>query len=166
MARSRRGRLTKRSAVATILVGTVFAAGIAFAAWTASGTGSGYAKATSAEDLTTVDVSATTSATLYPGADGDVQLEIDNPNPYPVRVTGVALNTLGSITVDGAHAACNVASLTFTDQTGLTLDIGAGTSAPFTLTGAIHMGGGANDSCQGATFTIPVSLSGASNVVP
>jgi len=162
MARSRRGRLSRKGTVVAVLAGMVFAAGIAFAAWTATGTGSGYAKATTAQPLTTVDVSATTAATLYPGADGDVELEIVNPNDYPVRVTGVDGN--GAITVDGAHAACNVGSLTFTDQSGLTLDVGAGTSAPFTLAGAVNMGGGANDSCQGATFTIPVSLTGASNV--
>ena len=164
MKASRRGRLSRGGTAVAVLVGTLFVAGIAFAAWTATGTGSGYAKATSAQPLTTVDVSATTTATLYPGADGDVQLEIDNPNDYPVRVTDVALDTTGSIAVDGGYAGCNVASLTFTDQSGLTLDIGAGTSAPFTLAGAVHMDGTANDACQGATFTIPVSLTGASNV--
>ena len=147
-----------------LFIGATFAAGIAFAAWTASGSGSGYAKATTPLPLTTVDVSATTAATLYPGADGDVELEIDNPNDYPVRVTDVAGN--GSITVDGAHAACNVASVAFTDQSSLTLDVGAGTSAAFALTGAVHMYGTANDSCQGAIFTIPVSLTGTSNVTP
>jgi len=46
--------------------------GLVYAAWTATGGGSGYAKATSAQALTTVDVSASTTATLYPGADGNV----------------------------------------------------------------------------------------------
>jgi hypothetical protein len=164
MARSTRGRLSRKGTIVAVLVGTVFAAGIALAAWTASGNGSGYAMATTAQPLTTVDVSATTAATLYPGADGNVKLEINNPNGYPVRFTGVAGN--GSITVDGGHAACNVASVAFTDQSSLTLDVGAGTSVAFTLTGAVHMYGTANDSCQGATFTIPVSLTGASNVTP
>ena len=164
MARNARGKLSRKMAVVSTATGVLMAAGIAVAAWTATGTGSGYAKATSAQPLTTVDVSATTTATLYPGADGDVQLEIDNPNDYPVRVTDVALDTTGSIAVDGGHAGCNVASVTFTDQSGLTLDVGAGTSAPFTLAGAVHMDGTANDACQGATFTIPVSLTGASNV--
>ncbi len=154
-----RGRLGRKGTVIGVLVGSMFAAGIAFAAWTASGTGSGYAKATTAQALTTVDVSASTTATLYPGATGDVSLRIDNPNPYPVRVTDVAGN--GAIT--SSAPGCNVASVTFTDQSGLTLDVAAGGAADFTLVGAVQMSAAANDGCQGATFTIPVSLSGTSN---
>jgi hypothetical protein len=140
----------------------IMAAGIAFAAWTATGTGSGYAKATTAQPLTTVDVSASTAATLYPGATGDVQLEISNPNPYIVRVTDVTGN--GAITASAG--GCNATSVTFTDQTGMSpgLQVAAGGSATFTLTGAVQMDGTANDACQGATFTIPVSLSGTSYV--
>ena len=149
----------KLSVTAVVFVG-LMAAGIAFAAWTATGTGSGYAKATTAQALTTVDVSATTAATLYPGATGDVELEISNPNDYPVRVTSVTGN--GAITA--SDAGCNAASVTFTDQGSLTLDVSATGSAAFTLNGAVSMSGAANDSCQGAVFTIPVSLSGQSNV--
>ena len=161
MARTRGQKVSRKMAVISAATGVLMAAGIAFAAWTATGGGSGYAKATSAQPLTTVDVSATTGATLYPGATGDVELEIDNPNPYPVRVTDVSQD--GSITVDVGHAACDVGSITFTDQTGLTLDVGAETSEPFTLSGSIEMGATATDDCQGATFTVPVALSGVSN---
>ena len=106
-----------------VLAGAMLASSIAYAAWTATGSGSGYAKATSAQALTTVDVSATTTATLYPGATGNVSLRITNPNPYPVRVTSVA----GSGTIDSnATAACDASTgVTFTDQTGLTLDVPA-----------------------------------------
>lgn len=158
MARTRTGRPGRRTAIVGLVLGLLFAAGIAFAAWTATGTGSGYAKATTAQPLTTVDVSATTPATLYPGATGDVQLRIDNPNPYPVVVTDVTGN--GAITA--SNGGCNVASVTFTDQTGLSLNVPAGSQATFTLTGAVQMSTSANDSCQGATFTIPVALSGTS----
>ncbi|MGZ5343264.1 MAG: hypothetical protein ACXWF5_01100, partial [Actinomycetota bacterium] len=80
---------TKKFTVGALFAGAMLAGSIAFAAWTASGTGSGYAKATNAQALTTVDVSATTAATLYPGATGNVKIEISNPNPYPVTVTDV-----------------------------------------------------------------------------
>ena len=123
--------------------------------------GSGYAKATTAQALTTLDVSATTPATLYPGATGNVKLQINNPNPYPVRVTAVSGN--GTIT-SNAGAACNASTgVSYTDQTGLTLDIGASTSATFTLSGAVAMTNASDNSCQGAVFTIPVSLTGQSN---
>jgi hypothetical protein len=153
-------RFPRKLSITAVLFAGAMAAGIAFAAWTATGTGSGYAKATTAQPLTTVDVSATTAATLYPGATGDVELEISNPNPYPVRVTSVS----GSGAITASDALCNVASVTFTDQSSLTLDVGATTSAAFTLSGAVSMSGAANDDCQGAVFTIPVSLAGQSNV--
>ena len=144
-----------------VLAGVMLVGSIAYAAWTASGGGSGYAKATSAQALTTVDVSATTTATLYPGATGNVSLRIDNPNPYPVRVTAVT----GSGVIDSdSTAACDASTgVTFTNQSGLTLDIAASSAQTFTLTGAVAMSNSSHTDCQGAVFTIPVTLTGASN---
>jgi hypothetical protein len=153
----RNGR--KTLALAMAIVG-LLAAGIAFAAWTASGDGEGYAQATTAQPLTTVDVSADTVATLYPGATGDVALSISNPNDYAVQVTDVARND--AIAADNVN--CNAGSVTFEDQSGLTLDVPANGSAVFTLSGSVSMDGTANDDCQGAVFTIPVTLTGSSNV--
>lgn len=158
MARTKLRRPGRRSAILALALGLLFAAGIAFAAWTATGTGSGYAKATTAQSLTTVDVSASVAATLYPGATGDVELRISNPNPYPVVVTDVTGN--GAITA--SDPGCNVASVSFTDQTGLSLNVPASGAATFTLAGAVQMSSAANDNCQGATFTIPVALTGSS----
>jgi len=152
---------SKKLTVGMLFAGAMLAGSIAFAAWTATGSGSGYAKATSAQALTTVDVSASTTATLYPGATGNVLLRINNPNPYPVTVTGVA----GSgVIVSNAGAACDAATgVTYTDQTGLTLNVPASGAATFTLTGSVQMANSSHTSCQGAIFTIPVTLSGASN---
>jgi len=137
------------------------AAGLVYAAWTTSGSGSGYAKAQSAQALTTVDVSATTTASLYPGASGNVQIRISNPNPYPVRVTSVAGN--GPITADAGHATCVTTGVTFTNQTGLTADVAANSTLDRTFNGAAAMTNASDNGCQGATFTIPVTLTGASN---
>ena len=154
----RRGRKIIVVVAAAILV---VAAGVAYAAWTASGSGSGYAKAGTAQALDSVDVSATTSATLYPGATGDLQLRIDNPNPYPVRVTSVTGS--GAITSDKG-AACNASTgVTFADQSGLTLDVAASSASTFTLSGSVSMSNASDNSCQGSVFTVPVTLSGASN---
>jgi hypothetical protein len=46
--------------------------------------------------------------------------------------------------------------VTFTNQTGLTLDLAAGATAGFTLTGAAAMSNASDNTCQGAVFTIPV----------
>ena len=134
---------------------------LVYAAWTTNGSGSGYAKAGSSQALTTIDVSASTSATLYPGSTGDVKLQISNPNPYAVRVTAVSGN--GAITPDAGHSGCTTTGVTFTNQTGLAIDIAANSSTTTTLSGAAAMSNASLNACQGATFTIPVSLTGASN---
>jgi hypothetical protein len=156
-------RIGKRNLVGGLVALLVLGVtGLVYAAWTTNGSGSGYAKAGSSQALTTVDVSAATTATLYPGATGDVVLKVNNPNPYPVRVTSVTGN--GTITVDSAHAAgCVNTGVTFTNQTGQTIDIAANSQTQVTLTGAAKMSNASDNGCQGAVFTIPVTLTGASN---
>ena len=152
----------KRSLITGFIVVLVLAVtGLVYAAWTSNGSGSGYAKAGSAQALTTVDVSASTTATLYPGATGDVILKIDNPNSYPVRVTDVTGN--GAITADAGHPGCVTTGVTFINQTGKSIDIAANAQTQVTLSGAAKMSNASDNGCQGATFTIPVSLSGTSN---
>lgn len=155
--------MSKRKRVISISVAAVAlaAAGLVYAAWTSSGNGSGYAKAGTAQALTTVDVSASTTATLYPGVNGDVLIQIQNPNPYPVRVTAITGN--GAITADAGHPGCVTTGVSFTNQTGLTIDIAANSNVSRTLTGAASMTNASDNGCQGATFTIPVTLTGASN---
>jgi hypothetical protein len=145
------------AAIAVLVVGVV---GLVYAAWVTSGTGSGYAKSTSAQNLTTSVV--VPSATLYPGANGDVAVTINNPNPYPVQVTAIS-NGTGAITGTGGTGTCTTTGVTFTNQTGLTIAVAANSSTTSTLTGAAHMSNASDDGCQSATFTIPVALTGASN---
>jgi hypothetical protein len=161
MTRFRDSRWYRRITAGSILFGIILVSSVAYAAWTASGGGQGYAKAGTAQALTTVDVSASTTATLYPSGTGSVVLRINNPNPYPVRVASVTGS--GTVTSD-AGALCDAATgVSFTSQTGLTLDIPAASAATFTLPGAAAMSNASANSCQGAVFTIPVTLSGASN---
>ncbi len=144
-----------------ITVAVLIAAGLAYAAWTASGTGSGYAKATTAEALTTVDVSASASPDLYPGATGDVLIEISNPNDYPVEVDDITGTT--AITASGGIGTCTTHGVTFTNQTNQNIDVNANSTTQATLNNAAQMSNSSENGCQGATFTIPVSLTGASN---
>lgn len=161
MAELRQRPWVRRATAGSLLFALIVAASVAYAAWTASGGGQGYAKAGTAQALTTVDVSASTAATLYPSGTGNVLLRISNPNPYPVQVTTVSGN--GTITSDKG-AACDASTgVSFTNQTGLTLNVPASGAATFTLTGAVAMSNASDNSCQGAVFTIPVSLSGASS---
>ena len=148
-------RPRKKLFVAGTAVAGLLASGVAWAAWTADGTGNGYAGATTAEELTTSV--ATASADLYPGGTGDVKVTINNPNDYAVNVTSISGN--GTITDD--KAACTVTGVTFANQTG-TWNVLANSSSTVTLTGAASMSNASDDGCQGAVFTIPVTLAGAS----
>ena len=150
-------RPTKKIVVASGLVAGMMASGVAWAAWTADGTGNGYAKATTAEVLTTSDASASTTAQLYPGGSGDVKVTINNTNDYAVNVTSITGN--GAITAD--KAGCTVTGVSFANQTG-TWNVAANGSSTVTLTGAASMSNASDNACQGAVFTIPVALSGAS----
>ncbi len=153
----------RRIAVAAVVVVTFAAAGIAIAAWTVSGSGTGYAKASTSSAITLGVASASTTADLYPGANGTVKLSASNPNPFPVRITAVSGS--GTITSDKG-AACNAATgVVFVNQSGLTLDLLANeTDHVFTLVaGSVTMSNASDNSCQGAIFSIPVSVTGLSN---
>jgi hypothetical protein len=141
------------------LAGVGLTGGTAYAYWLTTGTGTGSAAASTAQALTT-SVATTGGTLLYPGATGDVRLTINNPNPFPVTVSSVS--DLGTITSDKG-AACDAATgVAFVDQTGLALAVPAASSATFTLVGAVTMDNSSDNSCQGATFTIGVSLAGGS----
>jgi hypothetical protein len=155
--------LPRKFILAFAVIAALVVSGIVFAAWSTSGSGNGYAKAGTASALTISDASASTSADLYPGATGAVKLKVTNPNSFPVRITAVAKQTSGSISSDKG-ATCNASTgLTFTDQSGLTLDLAAGATSTFTLSGAVAMSNASDNTCQGAIFTIPVDVTAISN---
>jgi hypothetical protein len=157
-----RGLSTRFVVIAVVGVIAVAVAGIAIAAWVVSGSGTGYAKAGSSSALTLSDASASTSADLYPGVTGAVKLKVSNPNPFPVRITAVAGN--GAITSDKG-AACDASTgVSFANQSGLTLDLLANeANKVFTLAGAVSMSNASDNTCQGAVFSVPVSLTATSN---
>jgi hypothetical protein len=146
-----------------VIAGSVI--GVAIAAWTTGGSGSGQASAGTAASMT---ISAgTPSTSLYPTASADVAAVVSNPNPYKVHVSSVSL---GAVTVDGGHSACNTGSVSVTspqDNGGAGWDVPAKSGAVngslnLDLANAISMSNAATDSCQGATFTVALTATGAS----
>jgi hypothetical protein len=154
-------RRRRTIAVLAVLVLGAVAVGVGLGAWSISGTGNGAAKATTASAITLADASGFTSADLYPGATGNLKLRATNPNPFPVRITAVSGN--GTITSDKG-AACDASTgVTLANQSGLTLDLAAGATATLTVSNAVSMTNSSDNSCQGAVFTVPVSLTAVSN---
>ena len=148
----------RRAFVAMAIVGVVLTGGgIAAALWSANGSGPGQAKALSAQSLTVT--AATGAADLYPGfTGGDVFFTITNPNPYPVTFTSM---TAGTVTSSNP-AACPSANVAVANATGLSLAAAASsTSGTQSIANVVTMAAGAPDGCQGATFTINLTLSGS-----
>jgi hypothetical protein len=143
------------ASLAVFLIGSVV-----FAAWLVTGTGNGAAQADTADAL--VVTAGSTSAQLYPGGSGDVTLSVQNPNPFPVDITSIVRS--GAIDSSGP-AACDASTgVSFTDQNSVTgMSIAAGATLPVTLTGAAAMDNSSDNSCQGQTFSIPLTVSGQSS---
>jgi hypothetical protein len=147
--------------MALLAITMVVAGGATFGSWAVgSDAGNGYAKAVTAQNLTLSDASASTVADLYPGGTGNVKLKVTNPNAFAVTITGVAGD--GTITSDKG-AACDASTgVTFSNTTGLSLNLAAGATTVFTLSGKAAMSNASDTTCQGAVFTIPVTLTATS----
>ncbi len=158
-----RKRLVRWSASAA--VGLLIAGSVAYAAWTVNGSGTGTASATSSVNLTLT--AGSPSGALYPGGSADVDSQVSNSNPFPVHVSSLAIDTsqgTNGFDVDAGHSLCNLGSLSFTTATngGAGWDIPASSALDVDMAGAIAMSGAANDSCQGATFTVHLTATAAS----
>lgn len=160
--------LRPRTYLAIALLGiAVLGTGTSYAFWAAAGSGNGAAAAGSAVPLTTVATTASATSLLYPGGPAaDIRLTVRNPNTYPVTISSVTAN--GAVTANGGIGTCATTGVALVSPTGgLPFTVpakAAGTdgSITVTLTGAAQMSNASENGCQQASFTIPVSLSGAS----
>jgi hypothetical protein len=137
------------------------AAGIAYAAWSVSGSGSGGAGAKSALGLVVTEVDPSSpGASLYPGGPaGWVYFTIQNPNPFPVTVTGVSFGT----PVSQNTTACPSANVSIDAGAPTTLNIPINanqTTGTLQVFGVLDMAHSAPDGCQGVDFSVPITVSG------
>jgi predicted phage tail protein len=141
--------------IAAVLVS--LGAGVAYAYFTSTGSGAGSAGDGTLQTVTIDATAGSPSTPLLPGGTGDVALQVSNPNGF--AVTLVAVTGSGTITVDSEHSGCDPSVVTFTDQTGLSTSIpGDSTGYQVYLDGAASMSTAAANACQGATFSIPVTI--------
>ncbi|MGO4147879.1 hypothetical protein AB4Y77_22680 [Paenarthrobacter sp. YAF11_1] len=154
------GRLA-RTAAATVALCILGGAGTAYAYWAAAGTGNGSASNGTMQAVT-VDALVpgdTLQTSLVPGGTADVLLRASNPNPHAVTVYGFAAN--GPVTADAGHPGCTTTGVTFTPPAAPLASpvlIPANSSILLTLPGAAGMGAASASGCQGAQFTVPVTL--------
>jgi len=96
------------------------------------------------------------SSKLYPGGPAaDVILRVNNPNSYSLKLFSIAGN--GSITADASHSGCTTPGVTFSPPSSPNIALPAGSSLVH-LSGAASMSTASVNACQGATFSIPVTM--------
>jgi hypothetical protein len=159
--RDRRERRRRRIvAIVAWTMALVVPAGLGYALWSANGTGSGAAKATSAVALTIS--TGTASGDLYPGfTGGDVFLEVSNPNPYAVDLTSAAFGTVTS----SDPTNCPASNISTTSSASLSLHVAASsTDQAVTIPDVVTLDSSAPDGCQGVTFTIATTVSGSQSL--
>jgi hypothetical protein len=157
--------ITKRTSAILAFTAVAVGGGVAWAAWTASGTGTGTAQAGKSINLRTA--ATTTSGTaLYPGAKGDLKVRVVNDNGFKIQITTVARGE-GDVTASQPHhgngcagAATGVSIPSVTAESWI---VNANTTQEFTLADSVSMSNASHTACQGATFTIPVVLIGLSS---
>jgi hypothetical protein len=133
------------------------AAGAAYAYFTSSGQGTVSGSVATMQTVTISSATVSPSTPLVPGGTGDVTLEVTNPNGFAVTLVSVA-GTGGTITADSGHPGCTTTGVTFTSQTGLSTVLQPDSTTPVDLPGAASMSTASSAGCQGATFTIPVTI--------
>ena len=135
----------------------LFAAGIAGAAWTTNGDGSGTATAGEDSDLVVTD--GAQSDALYPGGTVDILVDVANPNSYNVDVSDFDAN--GAIASDAVD--CDVSTVTFTEDDSVDYVLAGGNDTAEFVAGTLSMNvDTADDDCKLATFTVPVTANGTS----
>lgn len=147
----------KQKTATVVVIAGLIGGGAAAALWSANGAGSGQARATTAQSVTVT--AATATADLYPGfTGGDVSFTLTNPNPYPITFTSM---TPGAVVSSNA-GACPASNVTVIGATGLSLPVAASsTTGTQSISDVVTMVAGAPDGCQGVTFAINLTLSGA-----
>jgi hypothetical protein len=162
-------KLGKRSSVVALFLAVIVGGGVAAAAWLVSGTGPAASQAATAVSLTVT--AGTPTPSLYPKpasgygspSVGAVVAVVDNPNPFPVRLTSATFGAVTATPLAGRTCApANVvAPAPVTLAAPVTLPANS-VDTVVTVPGALEMISTADNGCQGASFGVQITLSGAS----
>jgi hypothetical protein len=144
-------------AVAALTV--VLGGGAAFAYFTSSGNGSGSGSTGTMQPVTVTALVGgdAPSTKLLPGQSADVILRVNNPNAYAVTLVSVTGGP-GAITASGGIGICTTTGVTFNNQIGLGKTINPSGTTFVDLANAASMNATSQTGCQGATFSMPVSI--------
>jgi hypothetical protein len=137
-------------------------AGAAWVYWQVTSSGPGRAAAGAAIALE-LRGRSDLNRQLLPGGTGNMTVTVTNDNDFPIRIVSVAPGN-GNIVADNEHRdrGCR-------DATGVTMtrssfpvswEVARNTVGAYTIPAGLRMAAGANPTCAGATFTVPVQVNG------
>ena len=155
-------RLRKLIIAGSVAIGSIVAGGVAYAAWSASGSGTGSALAYTAQTVTVNAVALSNSASsLFPGGPaGNVYFTVTNTNPYPIKITNIAWGTPTS----NNPTSCPNSMISVdasAPTSGFSLSIPAnGTSSSIQVNSVLDLSASATDGCQGNGFSVPMTVTG------
>ena len=150
---------TKRAGIITASATTLIVGGVAFAAWTSTGTATG--TVTAGQQTSLVSTDGANTVALYPTQSKDVTISFENANSYPVKVMTV---TKGALSVSGGTGCTpGNSGVTFSDASVGDDYIAAGGTKSYTVTAT--MTADSNGGCQGASFSTSYTASADSTAV-
>jgi hypothetical protein len=152
--------LSRKAVVVLVVLGVVAIAGVAFAYWTAGGSGSGTADTGTAASVTVKQTASPTG--LYPGGTVTLSGDFDNTNSGHVYITAVtATVTPFSVQTDGAKPACTQADFSISGSALVAAEIpvGSGVGSWSGLSLNMTDAGTNQDNCKNITVPITYSAS-------
>ena len=98
----------------------------------------------------------TSHGTLYPGGTADAIVKVNNPNGYAVQVVAIAAS--GPAQAGNTCAPTGVTFIAPTDFSAAQFTLPAHQSTVLDLAGAVSMDTTSATTCQGQTFSLPVTV--------
>jgi hypothetical protein len=155
-----RRQMSRKAMVVVAVVAFVATAGVAFAYWSATGSGSGSAATGTTSGLTVVQTSSPTG--LYPGGTVALSGNFDNPNSGKVYIAAVtATVTPFSVRPDLTKPACTEADFTISGSATVAAEIPVGPGVGSWAGLSLNMTDAATnqDNCKNVTVPITYSAS-------
>ncbi|MGH9039461.1 MAG: hypothetical protein ACRDZ3_04450 [Acidimicrobiia bacterium] len=151
-------RISKKLVAVGVVVGSLAVAGVGYAYWSASGTGSAGATTTEAVD-STVTASATLEDGLWPGGPTvPVHFSVNNENPY-----SVTFDSFDTPVIQDPAGDCSASDFALVSVTDNLLDdpvvVAAGDSESGSAS-ILRMVEDAPDACQNVAVTVKLNVVG------
>lgn len=156
-------RRTKVILTVAAVVAVAVNAGVAWAYWSITGSGTGAAVAGSSIELT-LKGQSDEAEPLFPGSTSDLTVTVTNDNNFPIQITTL-MPGKGATTADDEHrtAGCRSTGVVVAKNLNtVSWDVPKNSIGVFTVPDGIKMTNQSDTACQGAVFTIPVQAIGVS----